>query len=132
MAESRNRVALYAAVGPELTHYAVDVEGAALERRGTVMAPANIHYAWPHASSRHLYVASSDSASGAGGFTGTKHHVTAWHIDPETGARRLAVEFPQDFVAMFRAAWTQDGKSVIVNRRERVSHIALLENFWAP
>ena len=52
-------------------------------------------------------------------------------IDAETGERRLAVEFPQPFVAMFRAAWTQDGKSVIVNRRERVSHIVLLENFWA-
>ncbi len=86
MAESRNQVALYAAVGPELTHYAVDVEGAALERRGTVTAPANIHYAWPHASSRYLYIASSDSASGVGGFTGTRHHVTAWHIDQETGA----------------------------------------------
>src|SRR5947209_2333854 len=86
MAESRNQVALYAAVGPELTHYAVDVEGAALERRGTVTAPANIHYAWPHVSSRYLYIASSDSASGVGGFTGTKHHVTAWHIDRETGA----------------------------------------------
>jgi len=86
MAESRNQVALYAAVGPELTHYAVDVEGAALERRGTVAAPANIHYAWPHASSRYLYIASSDSASGIGGFTGTRHHVTAWHIDRETGA----------------------------------------------
>jgi len=86
MAESRNRVALYAAVGPELTHYVVDVEGAALERRGTVTAPANIHYAWPHASSRHLYVASSDSASGVGGFTGTKHHVSAWQIEPDTGA----------------------------------------------
>src|SRR5712671_3457476 len=86
MAESRNQVALYAAVGPELTHYAVDVEGAALERRGTVTAPANIHYAWPHASRRYLYIASSDSASGVGGFTGTRHHVTAWHIDRETGA----------------------------------------------
>jgi 6-phosphogluconolactonase (cycloisomerase 2 family) len=86
MAESRNRVALYAAVGPQLTHYAVDVEGAALERRGTVTAPANIHYAWPHASGRHLYIASSDSASGVGGFVGTKNHVSAWHIDPETGA----------------------------------------------
>jgi serine/threonine protein kinase len=55
-----------------------------------------------------------------------------WMIDPETGGQRLAVQFPQDFVAMFRAAWTQDGKSVIVNRRERTSHIALLENFWGP
>ena len=50
MAEIRNRVALYAAVGPELTHYEVDVEGASLTRRGTVAAPANIHYCWPHAS----------------------------------------------------------------------------------
>src|SRR5438876_4584652 len=86
MAESRNQVALYAAVGPELTHYAVDVEGAALERRGTVTLPANIHYCWPHASGRYLYVASSDSASGIGGVVGTKHHVTAWRIDPASGA----------------------------------------------
>src|SRR5207253_9506827 len=38
------------------------------------------------ASRRFLYVASSDSASGAGGFTGTKHHVTALAIDPASGA----------------------------------------------
>ena len=86
MADTANQIALYAAVGPQLTHYAVDVEGAALERRGTVTAPANIHYAWSHASRRYLYIASSDSASGVGGFTGTRHHVTAWHIDRETGA----------------------------------------------
>src|SRR5437016_13886506 len=86
MAESRNQVALYAAIGPELTHYAVDVEGATLTRRGTVTLPANIHYAWPRASGRHLYVASSDSASGVGGVVGTKHHVTAWRIDPASGA----------------------------------------------
>ena len=86
MAESTNRVALYAAVGPELTHWEVDVEGAALTHRSTTTAPANIHYAWPHASGRYLYVASSDSASGVGGFVGTKHHVTAWHIDPASGA----------------------------------------------
>jgi len=86
MAASSNQVALYAAVGPELTHYAVDVEAAALERRGTVSAPANVHYAWPHASGGYLYAASSDSASGVGGFTGTKHHVSAWRIDPVSGA----------------------------------------------
>jgi len=51
-------------------------------------------------------------------------------IDPQTGEQHLVVQFPQDFVAMFRAAWTQDGKAVIVNRRERTSHIELLENFW--
>jgi 6-phosphogluconolactonase len=86
MADSRNHVALYASVGPALTHYAVDVEGAALERRATVTLPANIHYCWPQASGRHLYVASSDSASGVGGVVGTKHHVTAWRIDPASGA----------------------------------------------
>jgi serine/threonine protein kinase/Tol biopolymer transport system component len=55
---------------------------------------------------------------------------SVWMIDPETGDERLAVQFPPDFVPMFRAAWAQDGQSIIVNRRERTSHIALLENFW--
>src|SRR6266404_1897749 len=86
MANSANRVALYASVGPELTHYEVDVEGAALERRGTLSLPANVHFAWPHASRRFLYVASSDSASGIGGVIGRNHHVTALSIDPATGA----------------------------------------------
>jgi 6-phosphogluconolactonase len=81
-----NRVALYASVGPELTHYDLDVEGATLTRRGTISLPANVHYCWPHASRRFLYVASSDSASGVGGFVGSNHHVTALRIDPATGA----------------------------------------------
>lgn len=79
------RVALYASVGPELTQYDVDVEGATLVRRGTVTLPANVHYAWPHASGRYLYVASSDSAPGAGS-VGDRHHVTAFRIDPASGA----------------------------------------------
>jgi 6-phosphogluconolactonase len=83
---SGSQVALYAAVGPELTHYEVDVAGAALTRRGTVTLPANIHYAWPHRSGQYLYIASSDSASGVGGVVGVNHHVTAWHIDPGSGA----------------------------------------------
>ena len=74
------RVQLYAAVGPDLTHYEVDVEGAALTRRGTVALPANVHYCWPHASRRHLYCATSDSASGVGGFLGTRHNVSAFAI----------------------------------------------------
>jgi 6-phosphogluconolactonase (cycloisomerase 2 family) len=79
------RVALYASIGPELTQYDVDVEAAALVRRGTVTLPANVHYAWPHASGRYLYVASSDSAPGAGA-AGDRHHVTAFRIDPASGA----------------------------------------------
>jgi Tol biopolymer transport system component len=57
---------------------------------------------------------------------------SVWTIDPETGKGRRAIQFPPNFVTLFRAAWTQDGKSVIVNRRQRVSHIVLLENFWMP
>lgn len=78
------RVALYASVGPELAQYDVDVEGATLIRRGTVRLPANVHYAWPHASGRYLYVASSDSASGMGP-VGDQHHVTAFCIDAASG-----------------------------------------------
>jgi 6-phosphogluconolactonase len=81
-----NRVALYASVGPELTHYDVDVEAATLTRRNTVALPANVHYCWPHASRPILYAASSDSASGVGGFVGSNHYVTALAIDPASGA----------------------------------------------
>jgi 6-phosphogluconolactonase len=86
MADTTNRVALYASVGPELTHYEVEVDSGALVRRGMIALPANVHYAWPHASGRCLYVASSDSASGIGGVVGTKHHVTALRVDPASGA----------------------------------------------
>lgn len=86
MVETASRIALYAAVGPDLRHYEVDVESAALTRRSTVSLPANVQYAWPHASGRFLYVASSDSASGVGGFVGNTHHVSAFAIDPTSGA----------------------------------------------
>ena len=79
------RAVLYANVGPELTRYEVDVEGAALTKRESVMLPAGVQYAWPHANRRILYVASSSSASGYGP-AGTEHHVTAFRIDPAIGA----------------------------------------------
>src|SRR5689334_5225503 len=79
------KVALYANVGADLTHYDVDVAGAELTKRETVTLPAAVQYAWPHASRRYLYVASSSSAPGYG-TQGTDHHVTAFAIDPETGA----------------------------------------------
>jgi 6-phosphogluconolactonase len=75
------KVALYAGVGPTLTHYDVDVAGAALHQRGAVTLPANVQYAWPHASRQYLYVASSDSAPGLGGAVGTTHHVSAFRIE---------------------------------------------------
>jgi 6-phosphogluconolactonase (cycloisomerase 2 family) len=83
--QAARKVALYANVGPELTQYDVDVENATLTKRGTVTLPAGVQYAWPHASRRYLYVASSSSASGYGK-AGTEHHVTAFRIDPASGA----------------------------------------------
>ena len=81
-----NKVALYANVGADLTRYDVDVAGATLTKRETVTLPAAVQYAWPHASRRYLYVASSSSAPGYG-TAGTEHHVTAFRIDPATGAQ---------------------------------------------
>src|SRR3979490_3093963 len=83
--EASTKVALYANVGADLTRYDVDVAGAELIRRETVTLPAGVQYAWPHASRRYLYVASSSSASGYGP-AGTEHHVTAFRIDPTTRA----------------------------------------------
>ena len=80
-----SKVSLYANVGPELTHYDVDVENVALTKRETVTLPAGVQYAWPHVSRRFLYVATSSSASGYGR-AGTEHHVTALRIDPTSGA----------------------------------------------
>ena len=64
------KVALYASVGPTLTHYDVDVPGAELSTRHAVTLPANVQYVWPHASRQYLYVASSNSAPGLGGVVG--------------------------------------------------------------
>src|SRR3989454_5839243 len=79
------KVALYANVGADLTHYDVDVAGAALIKRATVTLPAGVQYAWPHVSRRYLYVATSSSASGYGP-AGTEHHVTPVCLHPPRGA----------------------------------------------
>jgi 6-phosphogluconolactonase (cycloisomerase 2 family) len=76
---------LYASVGADLIHFSMDIAAATLARHETVSVPANVQYVWPHASRRFLYAASSDSASGMGG-GGTNHHVSAFRIDPATGA----------------------------------------------
>src|SRR3989441_11731396 len=75
------KVALYANVGADLTHYDVDVAGAALTKRATVTLPAGVQYAWPHVLRRDLYVATSSSSPGyrpAGG----EQHLTAVRIHP--------------------------------------------------
>lgn len=75
----------YASVGPLLTLYDIDLDGAALSRRGAVTLPANIQYAWPHPSRRTLYVVSSN---GGPGVVGDKHYASALAIDAQSGALR--------------------------------------------
>jgi 6-phosphogluconolactonase len=73
----------YASLGSELTLFDLDVEGTALNKRGSVTLPANIQYAWPHPSRRYLYVVSSN---GGPGVAGDSHYANALLIDPSTGA----------------------------------------------
>src|ERR1700733_14884186 len=82
------RNVFYASAGPELSLYSVDVDGAALVKRGTVSPPANIQYAWPHPSKQYLYVVSSDGGPGSSGAVGTaqgtggaKHIANVFRID---------------------------------------------------
>ena len=79
------QLALYANVGPVLTHYDVDLASAELIARDSVTLPAGVQYCWPHRNRRYFYVASSSSAGG-NVQTGTEHHVTTFTIDPTTGA----------------------------------------------
>ncbi len=82
-AAAPKRVALHAAAGPSLIHYDLDVDGAALVKRDSVTVPEAVQYAWPHPSKQFIYVAWSNGA-------GSDHHgVTAFRIDPASGALRL-------------------------------------------
>jgi 6-phosphogluconolactonase len=73
------RIVLFAATGPELSHYAVDLGRGELHRSGGITLPSNVQYAWPHPSRRFLYVAWSS------GTNGDLHGLTALRIDPVTG-----------------------------------------------
>jgi 6-phosphogluconolactonase len=75
-----------ASLGPALTLYRVDVDGATLTRQGAVTLPADIQYAWPHPSAPFLYVASSNGGAASLGVTGNKHYLSALRIDPASGA----------------------------------------------
>lgn len=79
-------LALYSAVGEQITHFDVDVDAATLNRRGTIAVPANVQYAWHHPSHRFLYVASSDRGSAHDKKPAAANHLTALRIDPATGA----------------------------------------------
>jgi len=77
-----DKLALYASVGPELTHYELDAVTATLTKRDSLTLPENVQYAWPHPSRRFLYVAWSN------GVDGDQHGMTAFTVDPESGTLR--------------------------------------------
>lgn len=77
-----SRIALYSAVGRNITRYEVDVEAATLTRRETIETLANVQYAWPHPSRRYLYVATSNRGPR---LNADSNHVAAFRIDPATG-----------------------------------------------
>lgn len=82
-AQARSAAVFYSAVGPDLTLYEMNVDGATLTRRGTVTAPAAIQYAWPHPGRKFLYVVSSNRTAE---FIGDRNFANAFRIDAATGA----------------------------------------------
>ena len=78
---AKRKTVLYASVGPELTTYQVDVEGATLVKQASVTLPQNVQEAWPHPSRKYLYVTWSNNVGGPAG----QHGITAFRIDPSSG-----------------------------------------------
>lgn len=84
--DGKPKSAFYSGVGNELAHYEVDTAAATLTRRGSVKMPGGIQYAWPHPSSRFLYVTSSTGGPGfkpGPGFPPDTHHLAAFRIGPD-------------------------------------------------
>jgi hypothetical protein len=62
--ELQSRKCVLCGSRPELTVYGVDLDNAALVKRGSVSTPANIQYAWPHRRKR-ISMVSSNGGLGA-------------------------------------------------------------------
>jgi 6-phosphogluconolactonase len=86
VSRNESKTVYYASIGPELTLYDIDVDGAALIKRGAVTLPANIQYVWPHPSRRYLYAVSSNGGPQVAGDT---HLANALTNDPVTGALQM-------------------------------------------
>ena len=71
---------LYAAVGPELSTYAVHAAEGSLRKTSSATLPFAVQYVWPHPSTKFLYVAWSN------GMQGDRHGINAYRVDPVTGA----------------------------------------------
>ena len=82
----KGKPVLYSGVGPDFTQYDVDAEALTLTKRSSVKLPGGVQYAWRHPAKGFLYVSSS---TGGPGQSGNEHFVTAFKIDPATGALQL-------------------------------------------
>jgi 6-phosphogluconolactonase (cycloisomerase 2 family) len=110
------RLVLYAAVGPELTSYDVEVESATLTRRGAVRLPANVQEASAHPSTPYFYVVWSDRGSAGAAPNGSVHGLTAFAIDPASGA--LKPHGPAVTLHARSIHTTTDGTHVLVAYNE--------------
>jgi 6-phosphogluconolactonase len=70
--------ALYAAIGPQLTRYEIDVEAATLTERGSLRLPSGVQYLWRHGTKPFVYAACSDGGPGKSGST---HFACALKMD---------------------------------------------------
>ncbi len=92
------RVALYAAVGDDLSQYEVDIANGTLVKQSSVTLPGNVQEAWPHPSRQFLYVAWSNGGPSYSTLStdpvpkGDRHGVSTFGIDPDSGALHLLGE----------------------------------------
>ena len=74
--------ALYAAIGPQLTQYDMDVQAATLTERSGLRLPAGVQYLWRHHARPFVYAACSDGGPGKSGST---HFACALAMDERGG-----------------------------------------------
>jgi 6-phosphogluconolactonase len=74
---------VYAALGPELRDYELDLDGATLEEKSSVTLPADIQAGYAHPSGRDIVIAWSDGTNVS---AGTHHGLSLFRIDPMSAA----------------------------------------------
>jgi hypothetical protein len=71
---------------------------------------------------------SPDGRSISAPFRESREHDVVRVFDTATGQSRIAARLP--FHVTFRAGWTDEGRAVVVNRTDAVSHIVMFDHFW--
>ncbi|HEU5257846.1 MAG TPA: protein kinase [Vicinamibacterales bacterium] len=71
---------------------------------------------------------SPDGRSISAPFRESRDHDVVRIFDTATGQSRVAVRLP--FHVTFRADWVDDGRAIVVNRNDEVSHVVMFDHFW--